>query len=742
MFLRFRAGARLATPLAVLLAAAAPLVAQRPVHGTVRDAQSGMPIAGARLEGAGRAAYSDAGGHFTLQLPADTTTVAVSRLGYGTVRLRAAALAEGVALAPQPVLLDAMTVDAEKTSNLAIGTALAVGTVSRDALDEGAQTSLAEAVAEIEGVSVSRMGSWGSRAVVRGLGGERVAVLVDGNRVNRACTFGMDQGLATIDPATVERVEVLSGPGSTLYGSGNLGGVINVVTRRRGASDERAVAGEMRAGATSAIPGGSLGGTLWLRRAGLDASLSADAARYGDYRSPAGTVDGSSFRHATGSGQLGYELTAAQRLSLQGQLYYGRDIGWPSMGAVIPMERRRSASVDYGWQLGRGALDAFSARAFVQRLDHHMQVPMVMTSGAMTMRSLTDARSRSTTSGGRAQFRLLPSAATHLDVGVEATEWAAEATRWTERSGMGGQPAMRTTLHTWPAVRVLDVGAFAQGEWRLSEAVAASAGARLDRVARRADGWESTRDRVATGNLGVRAGLGAGFGARASLGMGYRIPDPTELFGLAIRPDGFLYRGNPELETETNRNLEATLAYDVTVLSLSLTAFRNDLNDMIAPVLVPGDTAAGLPVRSYANLDRARLTGGSASASWRPSAPLQLRGVLSYTRGEDRETGAALPQMPPLEGTLALRLLPGRLVEWVEVEGRAGARQTRAARATGELETPGFGVIDLRSGFSLAGADVAFGVENLLDRAFREHLDPARLSRPGRNLYVKLVRGF
>src|SRR5690606_13611402 len=110
-----------------------------------------------------------------------------------------------------------------EAGEIAAGTALAVATASRADLDASAATSVAGALRELEGVAVAGTGAWGSRAVLRGLGGERLAVMIDGSRVSRACTFGMDQGLATVDPATVERVEILSGPGSTLYGSGSIG---------------------------------------------------------------------------------------------------------------------------------------------------------------------------------------------------------------------------------------------------------------------------------------------------------------------------------------------------------------------------------------------------------------------------------------------------------------------------------------------------------------------------------------
>ena len=707
------------------------------VQARVVDARTGEPLAGVRITAAGRVAHSDRAGEFLLVGVPDTATVRFERVGYQPLTAAASGIEGIVRLAPAPVLLNAIVVEADEPNTLAAGTALTVGSVGRAALHAGAHTSAAEAMAGAEGISVARVGSWGSRPFVRGLGESRIAVMIDGMRVNQACAFGMDQGLATLDPATIERIEILAGPGSTLFGSGNMGGVINVVTRRP--APERGLSGEVRAGASSGVPGGTAGATVALRRGGFDASLALDASRYGDYRSPAGAVHGSSFRHATADLALGWMPDAAQRLTLRSQAYEARDVGWPAMhGGSIPSQSRRSVSLDYAAQLGRGVLDGIAARAYVQRLDHEMRMEMTM-GGGMPMTSVTEQRSHSTTSGGRVQLRLIPTTGSHVDVGAELTLWSAENSRWTETGGMGG--SSRIEFRTWPGVELLDAGVFGQGEVAVMEGVTLTAGARADRVVRSAEGRRTTREWIGSGNAGLRLALPHGFGVRTSVGYGYRIPDPTELYGLALKPDGFVYQGNDALETETSRNVELSLTYDRPRLSASATVFRNELHDLITPVLAPGDTIAGKPVRTYANLAESRLVGATGSLHVRPAAALTLSGAVSYTRGEDAATGRPLAGIAPLEGSLTARL-EGRAGRWLELEGIAAARQTRAATHTGEVETPGYAVVNARAGFRLGGIDAVAGVDNILDHAYRGHLDPVSLLRPGRSFYVKLTRRF
>lgn len=721
---------------------AAPLGAQqvRTVEGVVREEGTSTGLAGVQVITGSRSVLTDATGAFRIEVPSDTTTLSFRRVGYGTAQVRAAEFDGAVDLAVMPVTLDAITAATHRGHDIAVGTALAVQRTTSDEIMERAPASLAESMMGMEGMTVARTGAWGARPVLRGLGGERLAILVDGSRLNRACTFGMDQGLATIDASTVERVEVLTGPGSTLYGSGNIGGVINVVTRR-GTSSEP-FSGEIRTGASSALPGGTVGSSLWFRGDQWDLSVGADAARYGDYYVPGGRVEGSGFEQLSGDAKLSFAPTAAHRIQVQTQIYEGRDIGWPGMpagSASIPEESRNAVSADYAWQRGGDFLDAVSARAYRQRLDHHMQVTMQMNNGGMAMTSETDARSFSTTSGGRVQLRLLPFDAAQLDIGTEATRWAAEGTRWLETTRMGSTQS--SEFHTWPAVSVLDVGTFVQGEAALAEAVSLSAGLRLDHVGRSADGWPSTSEWVRTGNLGLRTDLGAGFAARGTFGFGYRIADPTELFGIAVRPDGYLYRGNPDLRTEIGRNVEAAIDYASDEATFSMTLFRNDLRNLIAPRAVADETIDGRAVREYQNIDRARLTGVSGSVGLPLLYPLELSSTVTYTHGRDDRTGLPLPQVPPLEATTGLTWRTDRVLDYVALESRMAARQTRNAADAGEIETPGFAVFHLRTGFNVAGMDVNAGVENLLDHAYRGHLD-LPVTQPGRNLYIRIVRGF
>lgn len=108
-----------------------------------------------------------------------------------------------------------------------------VSVITSDDLERNQQTFVLDALESIPGVSTSQNGSFGGTASVsiRGAGGDRSVLMVDGVQLNDPSSPGGAFNFGTLDTNNIERVEVLRGPQSTLYGSDAIGGVINIVTK-------------------------------------------------------------------------------------------------------------------------------------------------------------------------------------------------------------------------------------------------------------------------------------------------------------------------------------------------------------------------------------------------------------------------------------------------------------------------------------------------------------------------------
>jgi outer membrane receptor protein involved in Fe transport len=131
---------------------------------------------------------------------------------------------------PEGIMYETV-VTALRTEQLIFDSSRAITAITRDEIQERGSRTAPEALAEEAGVYVQETNYGGGAPIVRGQFGNRVLVLVDGVRLNNSTyRSGPNQYLNTIDPSQIDRIEVLRGPGSALYGSDAIGGAINVIT--------------------------------------------------------------------------------------------------------------------------------------------------------------------------------------------------------------------------------------------------------------------------------------------------------------------------------------------------------------------------------------------------------------------------------------------------------------------------------------------------------------------------------
>ncbi|HWZ29320.1 MAG TPA: TonB-dependent receptor [Gemmatimonadales bacterium] len=227
-------------PLAVLsaLALAAPVAAQQTgtIVGTVHDS-AGAPVAGAKVDAVGAAfTLTGAAGRFRLrEIPAGTVRVRVAAFAFrpDSTQLTVPAgdsVAWEVILRPGVFYIPGVVVTAGKRPESLENVTASVEVESDSVIARHAVTTIDEAVNRVAGVQFidGQVNIRGSSGFQQGLGA-RVLLLVDGVPMNEADRGGIDWDLVPVDDA--ERVEVVKGAGSSLYGSAALGGVVNIITR-------------------------------------------------------------------------------------------------------------------------------------------------------------------------------------------------------------------------------------------------------------------------------------------------------------------------------------------------------------------------------------------------------------------------------------------------------------------------------------------------------------------------------
>src|SRR6266511_3211001 len=203
------------------------------VSGRVVD-QSGSPIpAAVQLVELHRTTLAGSDGAFALpEVPAGRYTLVVRHLGFTPV-VRAVEVTSGAAprlnivLEPAPFEVEPITVTAARAPLANLSSPLPVASLGPDALRREQSVSLAHALAALPGVRVLGTGEQIGKPVIRGMSGARVLVLEDGSRLEDYSWS--DEDGPSVDARLAQRVEVIRGPASVLYGSDALGGVVNVI---------------------------------------------------------------------------------------------------------------------------------------------------------------------------------------------------------------------------------------------------------------------------------------------------------------------------------------------------------------------------------------------------------------------------------------------------------------------------------------------------------------------------------
>lgn len=227
---------RAAALLLALVAVVPSLAAQHLLRGRVM-ADAG-PLAGARVDATGAARHAtvtDTAGHFRLPLPAGRWTLRVAAIGYAQ-RTMALAVAGDTTLAPvvlvaRPVELEQLVVTGTLAEVSLADAPVKVEVVQARVLRRNLTSNLMESVRTLPGLQeqVDCGVCYTNSIRINGMEGPYTAVLVDGVPVMSA--LATTYALNGLNPALLDRVEIVKGPASTLYGSEAMGGVVNLITR-------------------------------------------------------------------------------------------------------------------------------------------------------------------------------------------------------------------------------------------------------------------------------------------------------------------------------------------------------------------------------------------------------------------------------------------------------------------------------------------------------------------------------
>jgi iron complex outermembrane receptor protein len=733
--------------LAAVLASHAP--APQSVSGTVSDTTgAGLSDARVTLTELARTTTTDAEGRFSFSaVPAGTYRVSVAAIGFApqvqrvTVTDRAVTLS--IRLRPSIVELTELQVTASPNATTLLESPQPVSALSGEQLLERQAPSLGETVERLPGVRNLSTGTGVGKPVIRGLTSNRVLVVVDGQRLETQ-QWGDEHG-PNVETEDAERIEVIRGPASVLYGSDALGGVVNVV--QKDLPDAIGRPGFVRGRVTTAYstnneqPLGSL--TLQGAEGGFGYRASLTGRASDDIRTPDGPLFNSGNRALGGTGSVGYRGgwgSAALTYSRRNEKLEIHEDPVEEPGAT-PLQRigedRAKASVtlpvgaarlegDLTYERNRrrefeeaGASDValgLLSKTYTANLHYHHAAfgPWAGVVGATGLISSFDKFGAET---------LIPSS-TAKTFGVYAFEQA-EYGRW------------NLSLGARFDYRILDVNADDE----------------LGVVEQR-----RTYNSI-TGNVGVLYHLAESAALVLNAGRGFRAPSSFELFANGVHEGTVSFeRGDPTLRNEHSLNTDLAFRVQTARVRAEIGAFANFIQEFIyARPTAEVDPESGFQI-FHVTQGNARLVGFEGAFQYHPTAYLHFDGSADYTRGQNTSTGTPLPAIPPFRATYTVRLEGerlGRLTEpYISLGGESNARQTRldpseAAFFGGSgYETQGYTLVNAGAGFALPVGERTLQLDlqlrNALDQRYTSFLSRYKTYAldPGRNLMVRVTTEF
>ena len=610
--------------------------------------------------------------------------------------------------------------------------------------------SVPQAVADVPGVYVQETNDGGGSPIIRGLIGNQVLILIDGVRLNTgAYRFGPNQYLNTIDLNQVERIEVLRGAGSVLYGSDALGGVVNVITRSADRNAVRPLTTRWFSRLSSADSGAVGRGEAAVTAGALGAIGGLSVKQFGRRRGggDSGVQRFSGYDEWDGDLKVDYRLALRHTLTFAAQRVSQSDVlrtDTLTAGTDLKMEwesqTRTGGSVRYdATELGR-LVEQFSVTLAYQR-QAERYARIAAAAPGVELRHFD--RTNSVLANVQLTSMLGPR---HLlTYGLDATSDRITSRREDLTLATGGRLTGKGGLADGAAYDTWAV--FLQDEFDLSPRLHFNLGARYsaflpDAIVRDAStgaiGIDSHLSALTGSVLGLFR-LNPAFDVVGGVSQGFRAPNIDDLTILGASGSHFEVP-NPQLAPEASVNVEAGLRGRSLRLSGSAVYFVSTISSLIQRELSTyqgesfgdfngnGVREASEPlILQRRNAGRARIHGAELEARVRLADHWTLQGMLVRIVGEELVTAQPLRRIPPTHGRMTLSWTPaGRM----SVEGYStfAARQDRLA--PGDLTdsripaggTPGFVTLNARGAFQVSSAlQLTLGLENLTNRRYRTH---------------------
>jgi vitamin B12 transporter len=496
------------------------------------------------------------------------------------------------------VELGQVVVTATKTEIEIAESPQSISVITSKEIAESPHRSIAEIIQQAPAVDVSSYGPAGSLATaqIRGSSASQVLILVNGRRINDPQNGQFDLNNLPIAKDEIERIEILRGSASALYGADAMGGVINILTKTPSREPQTSASvsyGRFDTGQVSLSH-------RW-KPGAFSYDLSVAREKSDGYR------PNSDSKAWIAGGELGYEIGQNSEITL-GARYIDKEVGLPGTVTFPDPDDRQKDKI---WLLNVGYQGQITQRFKLNFKGFHNNYRNTFNSGSQgALSSGESALHKSFATGGDLQG-IWALGETHLlTAGGETIEDRLDS------SLIGTEKATRGALYM-------------QDEWAIVSSLTATYGLRWD--------YHSIYGDQLDPRVGILWRLPAAFRLRASVGRSYRAPTFNDLYW----PASGYTEGNPDLQPEKAWTYELGLERNFGKYAIVKAAgFYRDVQDLIN--WAPGPDFVWRP----SNISAAKIWGGELEMTFYPFKGLAIPLNYSYLYPQDESTGEPIPNKP------------------------------------------------------------------------------------------------
>ena len=596
--------------------------------------------------------------------------------------------------------------------------------------------TLGATLKEEPGVAMRSLGAGPARPVIRGLDGDRIAILQDGQRSGDLSSQSADHGV-TINPASATRIEVVRGPATLMHGSNAIGGLVNVLTEQIPTRPISTPKGSVTFDAGSSAAEAAGAGELQLGNGRFALTLGANGRRTGDYDTPDFEVPNS--RREQRGFNIGVARTNANHYIGGSYALDDSRYGIPFVedGQTEITPRQHALTLRAGGGAMAGTVSSYRATVSVKRYDHDEL------------------------DGGEP--------VTHFDNDTVQGDVLLSHRQFGRVSGTFGGSFMNRQFASLgeealaPPIDQNNAAAFFYEEVAWPH-VTVQAGARIDHTRFTPVGLPARNFTEASGAVGVLLRPAAAddkFVLALNLARAARNPALEELYFFGNHPGNFAFEiGNPDLPSERALGLDVSLRGRTTRLNGEITFFRNDIKDFIFRSPLSEEEAdsrihqfadrfgvavveAEFPVVEHISADSV-LQGFEAHGDIDLAAGFAAELSYDMVRGRLKGSGEPLPRIPPFRAMGGLRYQRNAM--------QAGFNLTHVGtqdRVFGAEEpTDGYTLLKLYGSYSFqtgaATNTVTLRVDNATNELYFNHLNYLKSVLPemGRNVKLIYTVGF